>query len=140
MHRQKDFSRKCARERQARRNGTKRILLASSNTQLVSSLTRQLSQKGHRVWTINEVDEGPKTWSPHLYDIVVFTAKDEPAILKQICEPAKRSDPGLLLVMLTCEPFGTACGIPDAIITEREEPAIAEKLLAVVNGVIQKVA
>lgn len=114
--------------------GGKRILLASGNTRLLGALTRRLSPLGHRVWTITTASDGPGTWSRGLYDVVVFTADGPPTILKQICEPAKRIDPRLLLVMLASEPAAVACEVPDAVITESDEAAIAEHLLAVVNG------
>lgn len=120
-------------EAQASR-GPKRILLATRNTRLLAALTRRLTGLGHRVWNITTVDDGPEVWSPGLYDVVVFSAEEAPAIVKRVCEPAKRVDPRLLLVMLASKPFGNACEVPDAVITESDEAVIAEQVLAVVNG------
>ncbi len=121
-------------------NDKKRILLAIRNTRLVNARARQLSRLGFRVWTITTANDGPGCWSPRLYDVVVFSADDTPAMLERVCHPAKQADPRLLLVMLANEPFGTACEIPDAIIAESDEAAIAEKLVAVVNGAVLSAA
>ncbi len=117
-------------------NHRKRILLAIRNPRLVNVLARQLSRLGFRVWTITTANDGPGCWSPRLYDVVVFSADDTPAMLERVCHPAKKADPGLLLIRLADDPFGTACEIPDAIIAESDEAAIAEKLLALVNGAV----
>lgn len=111
----------------------KRILLVSRNTRLLTTLTRRLGTLGHRVWTVSSEEEGPASWSPGLYDVLVFSAEDAPS-LNGMCEVAKKADGKLFLVMLAREPFSAVLGVPDAVITEQEEPAIAEKLLAVVNG------
>lgn len=112
----------------------KRILLASGDRRQLAALTRRLNRLGHRVCTITSAEEGPAAWTPGLYDAVVFRADDAPSVVKGICEPARRADSRLLLVMLAREPFGEACELPDAVITESEESAIAERLLAIVNG------
>lgn len=112
----------------------KRILLVSRNVRLLNALTRRLCNLGHRVCTIMSEEQGPTAWSPRLYDVVVFSADDAPAMLNGVCEAARKADSKLLLVMLAREPFGIARGVPDVVITDSEEPAIAEKLLAVVNG------
>ncbi len=120
--------------------GGKRILLASANLHLLSALAHRLSKFGHRVSAINSAEDAPRAWSPSLYDVVVFSADRTAAILKQICEPAKGADPQLLLVMLASEPVAIACDVPDAVVTESEEAAIAEQLLAIVSGSVPSAA
>ncbi len=66
--------------------------------------------------------------------MVVFSADHGSAALGRVCQAAKKADSKLLLVMLADKPFGAACETPDAIITEKDETGIAEKLLAIVNG------
>jgi hypothetical protein len=65
---------------------------------------------------------------------LVVSAEDSSNQLNGLCETARKADSRLFLVMLAREPFAAAIGVPDAIISEEEEPAIAEKLVAVVNG------
>lgn len=112
----------------------KRILLVSHNHRLSNALSRRLGTLGHRVWRVSAAEDGPLTWSPRLYDIVVFSADEVSPKLSSLCETAKKTDGKLLLVMLAGQPFGSASGIPDVVISENEERAIAEKLLALANG------
>ncbi len=112
----------------------KRILLVSRNARLLAALTRRLCRVGHRVCSITSEAEEPAVWSRRLYDVVVFSADHRSATLGRVCQAAKKADSKLVLVMLADKPFGAACQIPDAIITEKNEPGIAEKLLAIVNG------
>ncbi len=120
--------------------GGKRILLASANLHLSSALTRRLSKFGHRVWAVTAAQDAPGTWSPGLYDVVVFTVDGTTAMLRQISESARRIDPRLLLVMLASEPVAVAGDVPDAVITASEDAAIAEQLLAIVNGSVPSAA
>lgn len=121
-------------------NGGKRILLASTDLCLLSALTRRLSKSGHRVSAVTTAQDAPGTWSPGLYDVVVFTADGTAAMLKQIGQSAKKIDPRLLLVMLANEPVAIAGDVPDAVITESKDAAIAEQLLAIVNGSVPNAA
>ncbi len=112
----------------------KRILLVSRNVRLLAALTRRLCRVGHRVCSITSEAEGPAVWSRRLYDVVVFSADPRSAKLGRVCQAAKKADSKLVLVMLADKPFGAACETPNAIITEKHEPGIAEKLLAIVSG------
>jgi hypothetical protein len=120
--------------------GPKRILLVSSDTHLLTSLTRRLGTLGHRVCAITAQSEGPTRWAPRLYDLVVYSAGDTPTGFNTLCQAARKMDSRLRLVMLARSPFGAASQVPDAVIAEREEAAIAEKLLALVNGTPSEVA
>ena len=118
-----------------------RILLASPNTRLLASLTRQLCAKGHRVCAITSLADGPQGWSPSLYDVVVFSADDHSAALLGFCDGAKKADSRLLLVMLSTEALGTAShAVPDVVIADADEVVIGEKLIAVLHGSALSVA
>ncbi len=119
---------------------SKRILLACTDRHLVHSLARRLATRGHLVNIVNGPEDGPQRWSPHLYDALVLGRNGDWGKFGGICAEATRADPGLLLVMLTDEPFGSAFGVPDVIITESDERAIAEKLLAVLSSLTTNAA
>lgn len=113
----------------------KRLLLASANARLLASLSRRLSAKGHRVCAITAPKEGPRGWSPNLYDAIVFSVDDESATLASVCEKAKEADPRLLLVVLSTGPFQMESrAVPDVVIAGKNEAAIAERLLAILNS------
>lgn len=118
----------------------KRILLVTSDTHLLTTLTRRLCTLGHRVCTVTAEGEAPTRWAPRLYDLVVFSASDAPAGFNTICQAARKVDSHLRVVMLTRKPFGAASQIADAVIGEGGEPAMAEKLLALVNSSLSEVA